>query len=78
MHPTKRLLEDDVQGTAEMEGVEHLGKYVYEMTQAKIKALKENGGALPPVEEVVDDEDDRDVGVEVDEPMEDEDGEEEV
>ncbi|KAK6369596.1 hypothetical protein LTS17_009502 [Exophiala oligosperma] len=38
MFPTKRQMEDDVQGT-EMEGVEHLGQYVYEMTQAKMKAL---------------------------------------
>ncbi len=34
-----------------MEGVEHLGKYVYEMTQAKIRAIREGGGVLPAVEE---------------------------
>jgi intron-binding protein aquarius len=38
MFPTDRLVDDDVPGT-EMEGVEHLGQYVYEMTQAKVKAL---------------------------------------
>ncbi|KAK5280814.1 hypothetical protein LTR40_005813 [Exophiala xenobiotica] len=38
MFPTERLLEDDVPGT-EMDGVEHLGQYVYEMTQAKVKAM---------------------------------------
>ncbi|EXJ79442.1 hypothetical protein A1O3_08944 [Capronia epimyces CBS 606.96] len=38
MFPTERLLGDDVLGT-EMEGVEHLGQYVYEMTQAKVKAV---------------------------------------
>lgn len=38
MFPTNRNIEDDVQGT-EMEGVEHLGQYVFEMTQAKIKSL---------------------------------------
>jgi len=38
MYPTKRKIDDEVDGT-EMEGVEHLGQYVYEMTQAKVKAL---------------------------------------
>ena len=37
--PTQRLLDDEVDGT-EMQGVEHLGQYVYEMTQAKIAVLK--------------------------------------
>src|SRR3954463_1057692 len=31
---------------AVMEGVEHLGKYVYEMTNAKVQALKAGGGQL--------------------------------
>lgn len=31
---------------ADMEGVEHLGKYVYEMTKAKVEALKAGGGSL--------------------------------
>ncbi|OAP55227.1 hypothetical protein AYL99_10927 [Fonsecaea erecta] len=39
MFPTTRLLEEEVENTSEMEGVEHLGQYVYEMTQAKVKAL---------------------------------------
>ncbi|KAK4570240.1 hypothetical protein LTR86_002320 [Recurvomyces mirabilis] len=47
MFPATRGVADEVQGTV-MEGVEHLGKYVYEMTQAKVKALKEGGGSLPP------------------------------
>jgi intron-binding protein aquarius len=38
MYPTQRKVEEDVQGT-QIEGVEHLGQYVYEMTQAKVKAL---------------------------------------
>ena len=42
MFPTTRGLVDPVDGT-EMDGVEHLGQYVFEMTQAKIKAL---GGQL--------------------------------
>ena len=49
MHPTPRQLEAEAE-EAVMEGVEHLGKYVFEMTQAKIKAL---GGEanLPALEE---------------------------
>ncbi|KAK3638686.1 hypothetical protein LTR22_017704 [Elasticomyces elasticus] len=47
MWPAERGVGDGVEGT-EMEGVEHLGQYVYEMTQAKVKALKEGGGVLPP------------------------------
>jgi intron-binding protein aquarius len=38
MYPSERLLDDEVEGV-EMDGVEHLGQYVYEMTQAKIKAV---------------------------------------
>lgn len=41
MFPTSRLLDDEVQGIP-MEGVEHLGQYVYEMTQAKLKAIGED------------------------------------
>jgi intron-binding protein aquarius len=37
MFPTPRTLDSDIESTP-MEGVEHLGQYVYEMTQAKIKA----------------------------------------
>ncbi|OJJ33165.1 hypothetical protein ASPWEDRAFT_53200 [Aspergillus wentii DTO 134E9] len=40
MFPTTRSLDDEIQGTP-MEGVEHLGQYVYEMTQAKLKAMGE-------------------------------------
>ena len=49
MHPTERLLNDDP-GSTEMVGVEHLGQYVYEMTQAKVKMLKEGIGMLPSQE----------------------------
>lgn len=35
-----------VEGEAIMEGVEHLGKYVFEMTKAKVEALKLGGGVL--------------------------------
>lgn len=51
LYPTERTLEDEPEGT-DMEGVEHLGQYVYEMTQAKIKALSATNGSLPvPVNE---------------------------
>ena len=46
MYPTERTLNADVDAT-EMVGVEHLGQYVYEMTQAKVKMLKEGTDALP-------------------------------
>ncbi|CEL02399.1 Putative DEAD helicases superfamily protein (Aquarius) [Aspergillus calidoustus] len=52
MFPTTRTIGDEVQGTA-MEGVEHLGQYVFEMTQAKIKAL---GGQDAIVDESMPDE----------------------
>lgn len=38
MFPTTRALDAPVEGTP-MEGVEHLGQYVFEMTQAKVKAM---------------------------------------
>jgi intron-binding protein aquarius len=48
MFPTTRSVEE--QGnTAEMEGVEHLGQYVFEMTKAKVEAIKRGEGQLPPV-----------------------------
>ncbi|KAF2145168.1 uncharacterized protein K452DRAFT_244878 [Aplosporella prunicola CBS 121167] len=81
MHPTQRLLTDEPAAT-EMEGVEHLGQYVFEMTQAKVAALKSNGGVLPPVEEERDvdmDADDLDVDdQEVEEVLDEPDPEEEV
>jgi intron-binding protein aquarius len=36
-----------VPGEAQMHDVEHLGKYVYEMTKAKVEAIKANGGVMP-------------------------------
>jgi intron-binding protein aquarius len=41
MSPTTRTLDDDEVAGTPMEGVEHLGQYVYEMTQAKLKAMGE-------------------------------------
>jgi intron-binding protein aquarius len=50
MFPTQRLLEDQAE-PAEMVGVEHLGQYVFEMTQAKVKQLKEGSLVLPALKE---------------------------
>lgn len=36
-----------IPGEAQMQDVEHLGKYVYEMTKAKVEAIKANGGVMP-------------------------------
>ncbi|KAL9104746.1 MAG: hypothetical protein Q9163_000358 [Psora crenata] len=49
MFPTDRLLKDDAPAT-EMVGLEHLGQYVYEMTQAKVRMMKEGSDRLPPQE----------------------------
>lgn len=53
MFPTQRSVED-AGNTAEMEGVEHLGQYVFEMTKAKVEAIKKGEGILPPVSAVQD------------------------
>jgi intron-binding protein aquarius len=44
---TRPAAAQEVEGEAVMEGVEHLGKYVYDMQNAKFEALKANGGQLP-------------------------------
>lgn len=49
MYPTARLLGDEARAT-EMVGVEHLGRYVFEMTQAKVAALRRGETVLAPVE----------------------------
>ncbi|KAL6704333.1 hypothetical protein ACN47E_008289 [Coniothyrium glycines] len=43
---THRQVTSDVEG-AVMEDVEHLGKYVYQMTNAKVEAMRANGGVMP-------------------------------
>ncbi|KAF2115980.1 hypothetical protein BDV96DRAFT_520392 [Lophiotrema nucula] len=45
---TSRIVdeEQDVEGDAVMEGVEHLGNYVFEITKAKVEALKAGQAAL--------------------------------
>jgi intron-binding protein aquarius len=47
---------------AVMEGVEHLGKYVFEMTKAKVEALKAGGGVLPSVDVRMDEVDEEGAG----------------
>ncbi|KAF2398402.1 P-loop containing nucleoside triphosphate hydrolase protein [Trichodelitschia bisporula] len=49
--PCERAVDAEVAET-EMVSVEHIGQYVFEMTQAKIKALKEGAEALPAIEEI--------------------------
>jgi intron-binding protein aquarius len=71
MWPTRRRadpVEDDGEEeereevpSVVMTGVEHLGQYVFEMTKAKVKMLKETGGKLPVLEEVERDESDEEV-----------------
>jgi intron-binding protein aquarius len=73
MFPTTRSLDDDVQSTP-MEGVEHLGQYVFEMTQAKVKAMGDQDiivdDAMPDGENELLDEDEVMLGA-GDEPEED-------
>jgi intron-binding protein aquarius len=51
--PSKRVLKDEenksVPGESQMENVEHLGQYVYEMTNAKVQQLRAERG-LPETE----------------------------
>lgn len=85
MFPTERKADAKLkkERVAEMEGVEHLGQYVYQMTQAKVKALKEGGGSLPPpaqpqIRDDEDEEDDEEGGAEEDEDVDDAYADEEV
>ncbi|KAI1988152.1 hypothetical protein LOZ53_004070 [Ophidiomyces ophidiicola] len=45
MFPTDRALDAEIDGTP-MEGIEHMGQYVYEMTQAMVKAMGQNVAVL--------------------------------
>lgn len=69
MHPTTRKVDDNVPLAlvATMTGVEHLGQYVYEMTQAKIKNLQQGKELPEPVDEqgtgLEEDEDQDDVDI---------------
>lgn len=52
--PSQRKVADDandaVPGEATMEGVEHLGQYVFEMTTTKIQQLQAEGGLTADTE----------------------------
>ncbi len=59
MWPAERVLpaqegeDGEVQNEAVMEGVEHLGQYVFEMTQTRVELVRAERGLLPStVEEV--------------------------
>lgn len=63
--PSARILKDEenkeVPGQTQMENVEHLGQYVYEMTNAKVQQLRAERGlaeaplVAPPLEPLEDD-----------------------
>lgn len=81
MYPTIRLLGDEAKAT-EMVGVEHLGRYVFEMTQAKVAALRRGEAALAPEENnlmarVEEDGEEGDVILDEDEDVEEDEEEEE-
>lgn len=80
--PSKRVLADEVgapvPGETPMEGVEHLGQYVFEMTNAKVQQLRAERGLpetalLAPVQEQEDEDE-----VEADGYIDDEDVDEEI
>ncbi|MCJ1385979.1 hypothetical protein MMC17_009104 [Xylographa soralifera] len=56
LFPTSRALTDEVEAT-EMTGVEHLGQYVYEMTQAKLKQLSGRPVITQALPDIVEDDD---------------------
>ena len=61
MFPAARGVDDQVEATA-MEGVEHLGTFVFEMPKEKVEALKKGCGVLPPpaIDNLADEEEDDD------------------
>lgn len=65
MFPTTRALDAEINGTP-MESVEHLGQYVFEMTQAKVKAMGDGAmvvdDAAPAGEDGLLDEDEEMIG----------------
>ncbi|KAJ5675733.1 hypothetical protein N7462_008630 [Penicillium macrosclerotiorum] len=70
MFPTTRALDAVTEGTP-MEGLEHLGQYVFEMTQAKVKAMGDGEMVVdeeaPDGEEGLLDEDEQILGADDDE-----------
>jgi len=61
LFPSNRLLKDEegtiVPGETQMENVEHLGQYVYEMTNSKVQSLRSERGlpedAAEPIQDGV-------------------------
>jgi intron-binding protein aquarius len=56
MYPTPRLIDgtegaEDKAESTEIVNTEHLMQYVFEMTKAKVKALREGEGVIPAVQE---------------------------
>lgn len=52
MWPSQRVLADEesqetVEGEVAMEGVEHLGQYVFEMTKTKMKQMQADKSTIP-------------------------------
>jgi intron-binding protein aquarius len=75
--PSKRIIAEEgkkksIPGETVMEGVEHLGQYVYEMTNSKIEQLRAERGLpaevdiLEPVEEQEEPDDEEDAEAEED------------
>lgn len=57
LHPTERVSSDDhaaMEGEVAMESVEHLGQYVFEMTNTKLKQF-DGSTAMEDIEEEVED-----------------------
>lgn len=90
LYPSQRILKEEegseVPGQTQMESVEHLGQYVYEMTNAKVAQLRAERGLpegepllqLETIDEVVGDIDeddgyvDAELGEEIEEDVEEE------
>lgn len=70
LFPSTRVLKDEegtpVPGETQMENVEHLGQYVYEMTNAKVQLLRSERG-LPEEDAVPFNKDGVDTGIDDDE-----------
>lgn len=65
--PSKRLTADEdpsakLQGEVAMEGVEHLGQYVFEMTNTRIKQLQEEQGMSTTEATIVEESEDEEGG----------------
>ena len=77
MFPTARELDDDVEST-EMAGVEHLGKYVFEMTKAAVEQMKAGERKFITPVDPIPEEDEDDQGPVEDDVVSEEDDDDEV